>query len=304
MRFSVFERYRRLWEKVDRMLREIFLAGCSTRRTGEVLEVLLGTRLSAQTVSRAVQALTPLVERFHARPIEDVYRVLLLDGVTQSIRTASGKVRKKVVLVAYGITHSGHRELIDFRLAPSESEAAWYGLLNHLYHRGLEGEHLELVVSDGGGGLIKALEFVYPTVDHQRCWAHKLRNVADKVHKADRQRVLAGAKRIYLSRHRRAATEAFRRWARRWRPLYPKAVRCLEKDLDSLLTVFNYPESLRETIRTTNLIERSFKELRRRTRPIAWFNNPASCDRIIYAIAVYLNAKWEKRPLPEFAHKT
>lgn len=304
LHFSVFDRYRRLWKRVDQLLREIFLAGCSTRRTGEVLELLLGTRVSAQTVSRAVQALTPLVERFHERPVEDHYRVLFLDGVTQSVRTATGKAKKKVILVAYGITHSGHRELIDFRVAPSESEAAWHGFLNGLYHRGLEGERLELIVSDGGSGLIRAIDFLFPHVDHQRCWAHKLRNVAEKVKKADQKRVTAGARRIYLAANRRAATRAYRRWYDRWYPVYPKAVRCLERDLDSLLVVFDYPAPMRVTLRTTNVIERSFKEVRKRTRPIQCFNNARSCERIIYAIAVYLNAKWEIAPLKEFAHKS
>ena len=101
--------------------------------------------------------------------------------MTQSIRTVAGNAKKKIVLAAYGITYTGHRELIDFRVGPSESEAAWYGFLCSLRHRGLEGENLELVVSDGGTGLIKTLEFLYPDVAHQHCWANKLRNVADKV---------------------------------------------------------------------------------------------------------------------------
>lgn len=304
LRFSVFDRYRRLWKRVDRLLCEIFLAGCSTRRTGEVLELLLGTRVSAQTVSRAVQELTPLVKRFHERTLEDRYRVLLLDGVTQKIRTATGKAKKKVVLVAYGITHTGHRELIDFRITPSESEGAWYGFLNHLYHRGLEGETLTLVATDGGGGLIKALEFFYPNADHQRCWAHKLRNVADKVKKADQKQVIAGARRIYKARNRSAATKAFKRWRDRWIGVYRSAVMCVERDLESLLTFFNYPQEMRVMLRTTNSIERSFREVRRRTRPIGCFNNNDSCERIIYAIIVYLNAQWETKPLKEFAHNT
>ena len=304
LHFTVFDRYQRLWKQVNRMLCGIFLGGCSTRRTGEVLELLLGTRVSAQTVSRAVKALTPLVERFHARPLEDHYRVLLLDGVTQSIRTIAGKAKKKVALVAYGITHSGHRELIDFRMVPSESEAAWYGFLSNLHHRGLTAETLELIVSDGGSGLTKALEFLYPDIDHQRCWAHKLRNVAEKVKKRDQKRVIAGARRIYLAPNRRAAVQAFKRWRDRWIGVYRSAVACVERDLESLLTFFDYPEQMRVTIRTTNIIERSFREVRRRTRPIGCFNNAESCERIIYAIITYLNAKWERQPLKECAHNT
>lgn len=304
LRFSVFDRYRRLWKRVDRLLREIFLAGSSTRRTGEVLELLLGTGVSAQTVSRAVQELTPLVNRFHERALEDHYQVLLLDGVTQKVRTVSGKAKKKVALVAYGITHSGHRELIDFRMAPSESEAAWYGFLNNLYHRGLTGETLRLIVSDGSAGLISAIEFLYPDADHQRCWAHKLRNVADKVKKCDQKPVIAGARRIYSARNRRAATKAFKRWHDRWVGVYRRAVECVEADLESLLLFFDYPEETWVMLRTTNYIERSFREVRRRTRPIGCFNNIKSCERILYAIVTYLNAKWETRPLTQFAHNT
>jgi putative transposase len=304
LHFTVFDQYQRLWSRVNHVLCEIFLAGCSTRRTAEVLELLLGTRVSAQTVSRAVKALTPLVERFHARALEDHYRVLLLDGVTQSMRTLAGKAQKKLILVAYGITQEGHRELIDFRVAPSESEAAWYGFLVSLQHRGLEGEGLELIVSDGSPGLRKALEFLYPHVAHQRCWAHKLRNVADKVKTVDQKRVLSGAKRIYLATSRKEAVRAFRRWRDRWLPVYRSAVRCVERDLESLLIFYDFPAPMRATLRTTNLIERVFKEVRRRTRPIGCFTNSESCERIIYAIFVYRNAQWEKTPLPEFAHNS
>lgn len=304
LRFRLFERYQRLWRQVDELLRQTYLGGCSTRRTGEILELVLGVRVSAQTVSRALSALTPLVERFHRRELDDRYRILLLDGVTQRLRGWRGKAAVKLVLVAYGITGDGRREMIDFMVSPSESEAAWWGFLNRLHKRGLEGEALELIVSDGCAGLAKAIEFLFPHVRHQRCWAHKLRNVSDKVNKGDQKRVLAGAKRIYTAPTRSAALAAFKRWRDRWIAPYPKAVRCLEKDLESLLTFYYFPAQMRRHIRTTNMIERSFKEVRRRTRPIGCFNNKESCERIIYAVMIYHNARWERNPLPHFAHNT
>ena len=304
LRFTVFDRYQRLWKRVDRILREIFLAGCSTRRTGEMLGLLLGTKVSAQTVSRAIKELTPLVEHFHQREIDDRYRILLFDGVSQRIRSASGKVTKKIVLVAYGIMHDGCRELIDFRVSPSESENAWYGFLNSLYHRGLEGKGLELIVSDGCEGLITAIAHIYPDAKHQLCWAHKLRNIADKVNKRDEKLVLAGAKKIYRAPHRKAAQEAFKRWKDQWGNQYPGAIKCVETKLDNLLTFFDFPKEMRKQIRTTNLIERSFKEVRKRTRPISCFGNAQSCERVIYAVIVYENSKLESRPLIQSAHNT
>ncbi len=159
-------------------------------------------------------------------------------------------------------------------------------------------------MSDGGSGLTAALPQIYPQVKHQRCWAHKLRNIAEKVRKIDERRVLSGAKRIYLAPHRRSAMQAFRRWRDRWINQYPEAVRCLERDLETLLTFFDVPPETRDHIRTTNYIERSFKEVRRRTRPISCFANAGSCERIMYAVFVYLNSKWESNPLIEFAHNS
>jgi len=304
LHFSVFERYQRVWKRVEDVLRDTFLAGCSTRRTGEVLETLLGIKLSPQTVSRAVQRLTPLVEQFHRRALEDHYRVLFLDGVTQTIRTGARGPVTKLVLVAYGVTQSGHRELIDFQTAPSESRAAWFGFLNRLFHRGLTGDRLELITSDGCAGLASALEEIYPHVPHQTCWAHKMRNLADKVKEVDRRRICAAARKIYLAPNRKAALAAFRRWQNRWVDAYPSAVRSVANHLDTLLAFFDFPEHLRPSIRTTNAIERCFREVRRRTRPISSFANVQSCERITYAIFIYLNAKWERTPLTEFAHKS
>jgi putative transposase len=211
LRFRLFDQYRRLWKEVDRVLREVYIGGCSTRRAGEVLRLVLGTRVSAQTVSRAIKELTPLVERFRRRELEDRYRVLLLDGVTQKLKGARRRAVVKRVLAAYGITWDGQREIIDFMVSPSESEAAWWGFLNRLHKQGLEGEVLELIVSGGSPGLVKAIEFFYPQVKHQRCWAHKLRNVGDKVNKRDETLVLSGAKKIYQAPDRKAAIKAFSR---------------------------------------------------------------------------------------------
>ena len=304
LQFRLFDRYRRLWKQVDEVLREAYIGGLSTRRTGEVLKLLLGTRVSAQTVSRAMKMLTPLVERYHRRELEDRYRVLLLDGVTQKLKGWRGKAVVKLVLVAYGITWDGQRELIDFMVTPSESEAAWWGFLNRLHKRGLEGEALELIVSDGSPGLVKAIEYLYPHVEASALLGPQAAQRRRQGEMRDQRIVLAGAKKIPTAPHRKAAIEAFKRWRDRWINQYPKAVRCLEKDLESLLTCFDFPKELRRHIRTTNLIERSFREVRRRTRPIGCFNNVESCERIIYAVMIYQNAQWEGKPLPQFAHNT
>lgn len=300
---QVFARYARRQPRVNALIQELFVAGVATRRVGEVLEALLGEGPSASTVSQIAKALEQRVRSFHQRRLEDRWRFLLVDGVVLSVKGAEG-LRKRVVLVVYGIEREGRRELLDFRLAPSESEAEWSALLQSLYQRGLEGAHLEVVVSDGAAGLAAALSLVYPQAKHQRCWVHKLRNVSGGVRKADRKEVLAGARAIYLAPHRRAARQAFRLWKGRWGGRYPKAVASLERDLEALLVCMDYPPGLRVKLRTTNAIERCFREVRRRTRPMSAFTNEASCERIVYALITHMNAQWSRRPRSLSTHNS
>lgn len=128
-------------------------------------------------------------------------------------------------------------------------------------------------------------------------WAHKLRNIADKVPRREGSCV-AQASAIYRARHRGVAQRAFRRWATRWRDRRPRAVACVERDLDSLLNFFAVPESHRIKVRTTNVIERAFREVRRRTRPMSSFTNPDSCDRIVSGVISHLNLPGRKKPFP------
>jgi transposase-like protein len=299
---GVFRRYQRQQGRVHRLIREAFLAGVSTRRVGEVLQGVLGQPVSAQTVSRLARSLDQEVARFHQALLVDDVQYLLLDGVSMRVKGATG-VRRRLVLCAYGITVSGQRRLLAFRLAQSESAQAWEAFLSQLQSRGLAGRHLKLIVTDGCAGLHQALETVYPYVPRQRCWVHKLRNVANLLRRRQQAECLAGARAIYQAATRREAVSAYWAWARRWRGEAPKAVVCLERDLDELLNVLACPEAHRRKVRTTNAIERAFREVRRRTRPMSCFTNSASCERIIYSVVTHLNKSWEGKVLPEFTQE-
>jgi len=210
---------------------------------------------------------------------------------------------ERAALVAYGIKSNGERELIDYRQASSESEAQWTGFLNSLFRRGLEGKNLKLITVDGGKGLHKAIENVYPFTPLQLCWVHKLRNVSKYTIKKHRNKCMQEVKKIYLAANKKKAIAKFKSWKKRWIKKVPKAVNCLEKDIDILLNFFSCPERHRIKVRTTNPIERSFREVRRRTKPMSCFTNYASCDRIIYAIFIRQNSIWKSRPIKGFSIK-
>ena len=286
---KVVRAYARRAKDVDRMILACFLLGLSTRKVALALLPVLGRPVSAATVSAVARQLDGAVAAFHRRPLMDLYRVLVLDGVVLRRKTGAGALARPV-LVALGLRPDGRKEVIDFRLAHAESAAQWELFLGDLIRRGLTGERLEMRCVDGGSGLLAALPTAYPEVPVQRCWAHKIRNILNKVRRPDQAAIKASLHRIMNARTLPGAWSAARRFADRWQVLYPKAVDCLRADLGDLLTCFRYPTlEARKAVRTTNAIERRFREVRRRTRPMGTFQDKTSMDRILFAVFMHEN---------------
>jgi len=293
------ERFQRRAEEVAMLIREAFLRGISTRQVGRVVAILTGEAVSAQTVSTLTRNLDQAVRQFHQARLEDEWAYLFLDGVSLRVRRPAGRKRVQM-LVAYGVRRDGSRQLLAFLRSQGESQSDWEGLLQDLYRRGLEGKNLQLIVTDGCPGLAAAIPTVYPRALHQRCWVHKMRNILEKVRKSDYDEVKRDAQAIYLAGSRKEAQAACRCFAARWRKSYPTVVRQLQKDLPELLSFFSFPQHLWRKLRTTNIIERCFVEVRRRTRPMVCFVNVESVDRIIYSIFQRFNLDWKNRTLKLF----
>jgi transposase-like protein len=292
---QILPRYQRREKMVDEAIKQVFLLGVSTRQTGAALAALLDEAVSASTVSQVAKVLDPLVSGWHRRPLVDPYRYLIFDGVSVRIRLV-GKVQRRVALCAFGITEEDQRELIDFLLVNVESEETWKSFLLDLHRRGLKGLPLQLITTDGQKGLDKALHYVWPQVRHQRCWVHKLRNLENRL-KASQRDCLEEAKRIYLAPNARAALQEFRNWKQRWRAEAAGAVRCLEEDLEELLAFYDCPRKYWKRIRSTNVIERLFVEVRRRIRTMCAFTTRGSSERILYSVFNRMNTYWTSRPL-------
>ena len=315
----VVQAYARRVPDVDRMILACFVLGLSTRKVARALLPVLGQPVSPspgsqgrppvvaperRAVSQVARQLDAAVAAFHRRPLQDQYRVLVLDGVVLRRKTGAGALARPV-LVALGLRPDGKKEVIDFRLATAESAAQWELFLGDLIRRGLTGEGLEMLCVDGGAGLLAALPTAFPGIpvqraalqgDHRRSplgasrGAHKIRNVLNKVRKPDQPAIKAQLHRIMNASTLPAAWSAARRFADRWQDLYPKAVACLRADLDNLLTCFRYTTiAERKAVRTTNAIERRFREVRRRTRPMGTFQDKTSMDRILFAVFTHEN---------------
>ena len=288
---SVLKRFARRVLPVERMIMLAFLLGLSTRKVGQALFPILGEPVSPSTVSEIAKQLDQAVEAYHRRKLTDTYEVLLLDGIVLKRKTGVG-TQKRTVLVALGIRPDQKKEVIDFRQVHSESQSACEGFLNSLYQRGLQGQNLKLIVVDGGKGLDAALSLVYGNVPVQRCWAHKTRNVLNYVKKADHERVKKDLQRISHAQTLREAQKAAQRFVNRWKTRYPKAIQCLSQDLPELLAFLRIKTALPPSVlRTTNAIERRFREVRRRTRPMGVFSDHTSIDRIMLSVFTFENLK-------------
>jgi putative transposase len=298
---KVLPAYARYDQAVKGLITESFVSGVSTRRVGEVLEPMLGATVSAGTVSRVTRVLDEAVRKFHQRPLTDDFLYLFLDGVYLRVKGVA-RVQKKVLLTVYGVKETGDREVIDYRLSESEGEAEWLSLLNDLYRRGLEGKKLKLAITDGGPGLHAALNEVYGRVSRQRCWVHKLRNLTARLPVKLRVECLDGLRKVYQAENKTQARQLYREWAERWRSEVPKVVESMDKDIDHLLKFMDEPAERAKMLRTTNIIERLFREVRRRTNPMSCFNNGASCERVVYAVISQQNERLRRRPLPQFTH--
>jgi transposase-like protein len=300
--FSVFDRYEHRRRDVDAALGRLFLNGVSTRKLKGIAREIYGKEVSPQTVSSTLSSLDEALSRFKDKPIEDTVEFLFLDGISQKVRQIG--IEKKVMLCAFGIhrkkEHQEERDkdILSFQLTDVEDKASWRGFLANLKGRGLSGKHLKLIITDGNPALIKVLKSLYPFTKAQRCIAHKMRNVAVKIRKVNRPQCLKEAKLVFASENRKEALRRFRDWESTWRIEEERAVRCLKKDLFGCLHYFDFDKELWKSIRTTNIPERAFREIRRRTRPMNnFFTNEASANRIMYGISDMLNKNWKDKTL-------
>ncbi len=277
---------------------------------------------------RRSNQIAPLVAQAQREPLTDVPTVVQLDGIwltiqsqTQKEKPDRSKRRRKerkgqrvVVLVALGFWNdgSGRREILDWEIAKSEAHTEWEKLLNRLWQRGLRPERgLQMVVRDGSGGLGEALAFVYgSTVLEQRCLFHKLRHVADKVRselkgeekREERKQVLEQASAIYPAESAAQAHERLARWAEHWRQQAPQAVATLERDFEQTLVYYSLPSVAREWLRTTSLLERANRQLRRKFHQALTFGSRKGAEVAIYLQVQRLHAHWTDESWWETSH--
>jgi putative transposase len=269
-------------EPLRAMVLGAFVRGLSMRDVESLCEKAGLGRLSKSTASRICQELRERFEQFRRRDLYDIHlAALFLDAVFLSVRPDGPK---EGVLVAWGFTEDGERVLLSVMLGMRESHEDWLDLGRDLIARGLGAPML--IVADGAPGLIKAIEQCWPASDRQHCCVHRLRNLLAKLPERERERV--------RSAYWQALDDAIneRDGKQRLQALvdeldsagYTAAARCLADDLDALIVHLRYPTRHRRRWRSTNLLERSLGEVKRRTKVIGRFPGETSCLTLVWAV--------------------
>lgn len=289
----------RLWAQIgkrthvlERLAVELYARGLSTRDIEDAFESATGERiLSRSTVSEITDSLWQEYEAFQQRDLSGFdLECLFLDAVYESLRLQAGA--KEGVLCAWGILRDGRKVLLHMALGNSESLDAWLGMLRNMVERGLQ---VPLsVTSDGAPGLIAAIDRVYPKSLRIHCWAHKMRNIEAKLPKDVINQVRAD---IWTIRDAATFEQGQARMAEvvaKYQDRYPSAMACLQHDLTASLNHLKLPARLRPMVRTTNLLERTFVEERRRTKVIPRFFDEKSCLKLVYAVLWRASRRWAR----------
>ena len=277
-----------------KLVSEMHRLGVSQRKVAGIAKICFGITLSANRVGHVYRDLAEREEAtINTRPLGDIYQYLYLDGVWVHTKGYGWDNNKSVLLCALGVTHEGKREIIGFTVADTESYDNWHDLLLSLKKRGMTGTKLELAVSDGADGLIGAIHHLFPDLRHQTCILHKMRNVLSAASHKHKEELGNDLKKAYGQPTVEAALLSFQALAKRWYLEEPEAVSRLKHNLKNTLTYFELPKEEWHRVRTNNILEREFRELRRRINVMdSSFNDADSASRYAAATFSYLNQNY------------
>jgi transposase-like protein len=283
------------WERHSRAVEEIlpllYVEGLSTRDFRRALKPLWGeSGLSRSSISRANQALKVSFENWRRRDLsEEDILYLFLDGIYLGVRT--GTREKEALLIAHGINRQGKRVMLHLSLGGRESTASWKGVVHDLVGRGLRPP--KLIISDGNPGLLRAIKDSWPEVPRQRCTVHRIWNVLARVPRKRQEEIKKALRRVFYAACLEDAQAEAKNFLGRYGREFPIACEVLSQHLGECLTFYRFPQRHWKNIRTANVLERAFKEVRRRTNVIGRFPGEKAALAVVFGVLEEERLKWQ-----------
>lgn len=290
---ELFERYKRMTGDVEEAVLEMYLSGISVRKIAGVTDALSRVRIGKDAVSRIARRLQEEQKEWRGRSLgEKSYPYLYLDATYLKVRWGAS-VTNLALLACVGVDEEGFREVLAVEVAGSEKGVAYASLLRELIDQGLK--DVRLVVSDDHEGIKAAVASELPGTEWQRCIVHFERNVLCHVPASSMADVAEDLKAVFRVRRKKTARALAKEFVELYEKSYPKAVSVFEAGIEDALTYLSYPGSHHARIRTTNMLERLFKEVKRRTRVVGVFPNETSAATLATEIALRSSEEWALR---------
>jgi transposase-like protein len=269
---------------------EMYVEGVSTRKVRDITEALCGTGFSKSLVSELAGQLDTELAAWRDRPLTGMtYPYLSVDARYEHVRHG-GQVVSQGVLIVAGVRADGHREILAVAVADTESEATYQHLFADMKARGLSG--VRLVTSDSHQGLKAAIDRHFQGASWQRCQVHFARELVKMVGAGRRRELAEDLREIFAATTREQAMTTAEAVAARWEVSHPAVARLIEEGIEDCLACLAFPLAHRPRIRTTNGMERLNEEIKRRTRVVRIFPNPAACLRLVTALCVEQSEEW------------
>ena len=287
---ELFESYKRMTGDVEEAVLEMYLSGISVCRIAGITDALSRVRIGKDAVSRITRRLEEEQRAWRERPLkEKAYPYLYLDATYLKVRWGAS-VTSMALLACVGVDEEGFREVLAVEIAGSEKSAAYASLLRGLIDRGLKG--VKLVVSDDHEGTKAAVFGELPGAEWQRCVVHFERNVLSHVPASSMADVAEDLKAVFRVRRKKSALALAEEFVELHGGSFPKAVSVFEAGISEALTYLGYPGSQHARIRTTNMPERLFKEVKRRTKVVGVFPNETSVATLATEIVLRSSEEW------------
>lgn len=283
--------YKRHTDVLEQTVIKLYSKGVTTREIADLIEKMYGGYYSPAMVSNISKEMIPKVEAYHQRHLSDKFFCVYLDATYIPLKRVT--YEREAVYIAIGIKLNGHKEVIDYCIAPTENIEIWSEMLKGFKSRGLE--QVELFLSDGVVGMKEAICQSYPKAHFQRCLVHVMRNISAKMRVDDRQKALDEFKQIHTQSNKEMAVQVLHEFYQNWEKAYKNVVRDLRQVEPDLLTFYNYPPAIRASIYSTNMIESFNNRLKRKTKPKTEFPTEQSLDTFIGVQAMDYNDRYFNR---------
>lgn len=284
--------------ELERLVTEMYVRGLSTRDVEDLLRNSEGELLlNRSSVSEVTASLNEEYQKFINRDLSQYDLIyLFIDGVYESLRRMSG--RKEAILCAWGILATGEKIMLHLSLGNKENYETWKEFFREMLTRGLRVPML--VISDGAPGLTKAIDDCFPESMRQRCIAHKLRNISNKLNDEGQEELMPLIRNVYYSTNEKVAKLSATEIISEYSSAYPAAIKCFQEDLDCCINFMKFPKGHHQFIRTTNLLERTFEEQKRRTKVIPRFFDERSCIKLVFGTMIRVSNKWKRVKMNQY----